>query len=499
MGTVVRWAVALAGAIVAVLFWTGHLAAELDAPARGSLGVAALAVGLWGSELVALPVTAVLAMVLLWITGAAPRGEDAFAGLASPVLLFLLGTAAIGIAGEHTGLADRLAAWLLARCGGSGRRLLLELLLSLPLQAFLVPSAISRNAVLVPVYDRVLDRLGRPRRLGMAVMLTLGVLGPYASSALLSGGTSPVATAHALGGFTWLSWFVAVAPPYYVLLLVCGVIVWLFCRPEASANGEAGARSGTGPACANGDPDGAARQPVSPVVPARHRVAAANDGDEKGEGPPPYRSQLSAAEQRLAMVSLGTSLLWIMDRLTGWPPAIPALLAMIVLLAPRVGVMSWAAFAPRAPWSTCFVLAGATSLALALSRTGAAAWMARGLFGWAPSPSHPAAAALAIFVVAAVMTLAIPNRAAAITLAIPLATAYAATSALPAAAAGLIVMIAVDAETIYPAQTAANLMAYQQGYFSAGQLARFNALTLLAAALVTIFVALPWWSLIGLP
>ena len=62
-----------------------------------------------------------------------------------------------------------------------------------------------------------------------------------------------------------------------------------------------------------------------------------------------------------------------------------------------------------------------------------------------------------------------------------------------------LVMIVVDAETIYPAQTAASVLAYERGYFSGGQLARFNAITLAAAAAVLVFVALPWRSLVGLP
>jgi di/tricarboxylate transporter len=107
--------------------------------------------------------------------------------------------------------------------------------------------------------------------------------------------------------------------------------------------------------------------------------------------------------------------------------------------------------------------------------------------------------ALAVFAVTAVITLAIPNRAAAITLGVPLAAAYAGAGPLGAAAAGLVVMIAVDAETIYPAQTAANLIAYDRGYFSAALLARFNVVTLVLAALVLVFVAVPWWGLVGLP
>src|SRR5207245_10527234 len=128
----------------------------------------------------------------------------------------------------------------------------------------------------------------------------------------------------------------------------------------------------------------------------------------------------------------------------------------------------------------------AVSQADARTRTGAAAWMARGLFGWLPVASGAAAMALGVFVVTSVITLAIPNRAAAITLGVPLAAAYASTGPLSVVAAGLIVMIAVDAETIYPAQTAANLIAYDRGYFSAGLLARFNMVTIALAAAVVV-------------
>src|SRR5262249_56353082 len=94
------------------------------------------------------------------------------------------------------------------------------------------------------------------------------------------------------------------------------------------------------------------------------------------------------------------------------------------------GGRRWGAVGREAPWGTCVVLAGAVSLADALGRSGAAAWLARGLFGSLPLPGGAAPMALAIFAVTALITLAIPNRAAAITLGIPLATAYAASAAL---------------------------------------------------------------------
>ncbi|HTE83111.1 MAG TPA: anion permease, partial [Dehalococcoidia bacterium] len=244
--------------------------------------------------------------------------------------------------------------------------------------------------------------------------------------------------------------------PYYVLLAAGGLVVWVVARPESVVTRD---------------------ETLAVTVP----------------------SGVRRAEWTVAVVSAATSLLWVMDGITHWQPAIPALLALVVLLIPGIGVMSWGTFATRAPWGICIVLAWAVSLGGALSRTGAAAWMARGLFGHFALPGSAPLRALMVFLVTAVITLAIPNRAAAITLCIPLATAFAASGSLSRVAAGLVVMIAVDAEAIYPAQTAANLLAFDTGYFNGGQLARFNLITLTAAAAVAAFVALPWWSLVGLP
>ncbi|MHB8575236.1 MAG: SLC13 family permease [Dehalococcoidia bacterium] len=450
-----RWLLVLAGIAGAVACQTGIVAGDLSSAGRASLAVTSLSVGLWASEVLALPVTALLAVTLLYAMKAVAQPEQALSGFGSPVLFFLLGSAGLGIAAQEAGLTERLAAWLLAHSRGSGRRLLLDLLISMPVQAFIVPSALSRNAILVPVYDHLLERIGRPPRLGMAVMLTLGIIGPLASSALLSGGTSPVAAAQAIGGFTWLTWFRALAPPYYLLLALGGVAVWVYARPERDITVDAEAQVGPG--------------------------------------------KLRAAEWRVAAVLIVTALLWMGDQFTRWPPAIPALLALVALMLPGFGVMSWDRFAAKAPWGTCTVLAGATSLGSALSSTGAAAWVAHGLFGRLAGTSNQAAMVIAVFIVTALIALTIPNRAAAITLGVPLAAAYAHSGPLAGAAAGLIVMIAVDAETIYPAQTATNLLAYDRGYFSAGQLARFNLITIIIAALVTVFVALPWWGLVGLP
>jgi di/tricarboxylate transporter len=61
--------------------------------------------------------------------------------------------------------------------------------------AFLVPSAITRNAVLISAYQESLDKMGisRKDRAGRALMLALGVLHPLATNFGLQAGLNPIA------------------------------------------------------------------------------------------------------------------------------------------------------------------------------------------------------------------------------------------------------------------------------------------------------------------
>jgi di/tricarboxylate transporter len=115
------------------------------------LGVVFAGVVLWISEAIPLGLTALFVLVLL---GTVPNaaGSVTFIGFASPVVFFLIGAVAIGAAVEASGLAERLAKLLVRGARGSPVRLYTQMLASLPGLALLLPSAITRNAVLIPAY-----------------------------------------------------------------------------------------------------------------------------------------------------------------------------------------------------------------------------------------------------------------------------------------------------------------------------------------------------------
>ena len=131
--------------------------AGLSPAGQRALVVAVLAVGLWCTEMLPAGVTGILVVVSLVLSRAVPGFTEALAGFADPAPYFLIGVLTIGLAVMRSGLTERVALLFLRRCGGRSRALYVQLLLTFPLLAFLLPSATTRTGILIHGYEQVLE------------------------------------------------------------------------------------------------------------------------------------------------------------------------------------------------------------------------------------------------------------------------------------------------------------------------------------------------------
>lgn len=432
----------------------------LSAEGQRALAVVVAAVVMWATEAVPVAVACLAVPVLMIVTSAVRTPPEALAGFSSPILFFLIGSQVMGAAVMRSGLAGRLAVYLVQRSRGDPRKLLVHLLVAMPAMAFAIPSAINRNTMLIPAYEEVFRSLGVSRgdRLPRVVMLVLGILNPLASSAFMTGGLASMTTSTLLGGFTWLGWFALMSVPYYLLIAAGGLMIYLMYRP--------------------------------PAIPASDGV----------QPPVSDRSPWSRSERATMLVILGTSALWLADFIHHWNAAIPALIAAVVLLSPRVGVLSWGEFEKMTGWGNFFFLGTSLSLTQVLISTGAASWFAGVLMATVGGAAGSyAVLVLIVILVASLVHLAIPNQASCIALLIPIVTAFAAATGMNPVAAGLIVGIAVDTVIVYQVQTVTVLLAYETGHFATRDVLRVGLGMLAITMAVVLLVAIPWWGLLGLP
>ncbi len=428
-----------------------------------ALAVMALAVVLWATETLHIAVTGMVGIVLLVLVGAVDDVEVALYGFSQPVTYFLLGILTLGLAVQRSGLAERMAVYLIRLAGGSPRKLYVQMLVSFAALTFALPSASTRGAIMVHVYEQVLEhwKIEKSAPLNKAVMMAMGSLNRLGSTALLAGGITPVVASALIAefglidDFSWTRWFILMAVPFYTILIIGGAAVFLLYRSGFTL------------------PQGVGTVQLK-------------------AGP------LQSREIRAGLIALGTALLWFTDFAHGLPPVVPALIAMTVILLPGIGLLSWREFEQNIGWTNIFVIASSLSLANALIGSGAAAWFADTLVGSVEGlRDHPVLILLAMSFAASAVRVVMPNISGYLAFIIPVAMSTGAALGLNPVVCGLAVVVVGDSVVYYPAGATASVFIFQRAEIRASEVVRMGLIMTGIAIGVLFTVVLPYWSLVG--
>ena len=428
----------------------------LTGEGQRALAVMALAVGFWTTGALPLAVTGMGAVVLLTLLRAVPDIEAALYGFSQPVPYFLIGILTLGLGVQQSGLANRMAGYLIRLARGSPRALYAQMLVSFAALTFALPSASTRGAILVHVYEDVMGRwnIESTHPLNKGIMMAMGSLNRLGSTALLAGGITPVVASALIADFSWTRWFLLMAVPFWSILVVGGLAVFLLYR-----SGFAG---------------------------------FAWVHEEHGAG------EFTSTEVKAGLITIGVALLWFTDFAHGLSPAVPALIAMVVMLLPGIGILSWRHLEQNLGWSNFFIIATSLSLSGALVNSGAAAWFADTLVsavgGFADSPLL---LLLAMAGAAAVVRFVMPNIAGYLAFIIPVAMSTGASLGLNPVLCGLAVVIVGDSVVFYPAAAAGSVFIYQRASISSPEVLRIGIIMTLVAIAVLFAFALPYWNAIG--
>ena len=448
----------LAPAVVFAVLMLLPTPSGLTSQGQAALAVMGLAVVLWATESLHIAVTGIVGIVLLILVGGVSDVGEALYGFSQPVAYFLIGILTLGMAVHRSGLAERVSIFLMRGAGGSPLLLYVQMLFSFAALTFALPSASTRGAILVHIYEQVMERwnISRNHSFHKAVMMALGSLNRLGSTALLAGGVTPVVASGLLGDFSWGRWFVLMSVPFYASLIIGGALLFVLYRSGFRVQVDAGARFlEAGPA--------------------------------------------TAVEVRAGAIALLTALLWFTDFAHGLHPAVPALIALCLILMPGIGILNWRDLEQGLGWGNFIVIASTLSLAHALVGSGAAAWFSSSLVGWIGGLSdNPALFLLALCCCAAIVRAMLPNIAGYLALVIPVAMAAGEAVGLNPLVCGMAIVVIGDTPVYYPAGSTSGVFIFERAAVKASEVIRFG-LIMTVVALGVVFLTLPYWNLVGEP
>ncbi|WP_053606638.1 SLC13 family permease [Streptomyces sp. MMG1522] len=441
----------------------------LGADGRLSLAVFVLATAAWIATPVDDAYVALGAGLALTVTGVI-SSEALFATLGDETVWLLICAFVLAAAVTRTGLAGRAAVFLVG--GARTVRQLTHLTTAgLVVTAFAVPATSGRAALALPVFLALAAALRERTRLVVMLALLFPTVILLSAVATLIGAGAHLITVGVLWEQTgqelgFVQWLVLGLPLAVVSSHLAAELVLLTTTRRADRKG-----------------------------PVRITAAQIQEHAETAvQGP------FTPAESRCLLLLAPVVLLWCSEPLHGVSPAVVALIGALVATSPALGTVRFKDGLRTVPWPLLLFMAATMAMGVALSDSGAAAW----LVGWIPlgAGTPPWLFLAGVALVSTAAHLALQSRSARSSVLVPLVVAAAVgagvnpvTAALAStAAAGFCHTLPSSAKPVALFADVPDTPTY-----TPRDLLRLSAfLAPLTAALVLLF-ALAVWPLLGVP
>jgi anion transporter len=461
--------VASVATLVAAGVALGIVPSATSGEARPVLAITILGLGLWGAFPRHMFWPSVLVAGLLLVSRAAVAPAElpgqvvalyGGSGVWTPLTGFLLAHAL-----TVSGLGGRLARGMVRRIGRKPSLVVLAVGIASLVVAPLSPSTTAKAFMLVPVCVGLAAAFqARPgTRFGAAIFLMAAAANNIGASMFLTATIPNFISAQYLAtvGFetTWLKWLVMAGPPNLLLIAAAWLVLLVTRGPDVDV--------------------------ARDVATGRSALAEAHTAMRRPE-------IATAAAVAVAVVA------WITEPVTGFNGGFIGLAVAAALFLPPVGVLSVRRIGEAVPWGPVSLFFAALLLGSSISATAVFDPIVGGVFaalGVHELPLLPAVAAVTL--VALFGHLVFTSTTAYATVVVPIALAVAGAAGLPPVALALPVAITMGYAFMLPMNTVPNVIMLETGYFTARQMFLYGTAVTLAAAVILVGVALPYWQWLG--
>ncbi len=447
--------------VVPVVTW--FFPSQLDPKAQHALAIGTFMIGSWITHSLDHGIAGIIGCYLFWTVVGVPF-QSAFSGFSESTPWFLFGAILFGLMATKSGLARRLAYWVMRTVGHSYPRLLLGLILSDFLLTILVPSGIARVVIMAAIAMGLIEAFGvtRGSNIARGMFIILVYTATIFDKMIIAGAASITARGlierHGEVHVLWSQWFLAYLPCHIITVLAAWrLTLWMYPPEVAELPGGASFLS-----------------------------------DELRK-----MGALTTLEMKAGLLMLAGIVLWMTDFIHHIPSPMIGIGIGLLSVVPKFGLLE-TEDVRRVNFLPIFFVASAISLSHVLAETGALAVLTTVLFGWiAPYLTGIWSSTIVLYWWAFFYHIIIGDEISMLATSLPVLMTHARTHGLDPLILGMIWTFGAGAK-VFIYQSAVLVVGFSYGYFDTKDMFKVGLVLTVVEFFILLLLAPLYWPLIGL-
>lgn len=455
----------LAFLTLGVIVWVIPPVPGLSPAGKASLAVAVFAIIVWITQAVDDAMSGFLIVFLLAVLGAT-KVNAAFSGYSNTALWLIVIGFVMAAGMEKSGLSKRIALFLVNLAGGSAVGVYWAVAAVMAALTFLVPSITARTLLMLPIilgigmaFQAKEGQSNIVKALVFIVamsgtMMSIGVLTAHVGNPVTAG----LIEAASKKAVSWSDWFKVAGPPAFTLAFLSVFVIKAMWKPEVKSLGEG-------------------------------QTYIRKELDAMGK--------ISSTEIYTLVVFFITLILWATDKYHGVSVVVVGMVAVILILCPKYGVMNWKEAQQKVPWNVFIVYGAGLSMGTALVSSGAAKWLAGVLLS--PIAQMPQATQIIILLwILTAMQIFFTGGGPKTTALTPIVIAHAVAIGADPMSFALILGLNMPHQYLLPVSNMPNAVAMGTGHITTGELIKTGAVMSLLAVVFMSIMVITYWKWIGI-
>ncbi|NME06973.1 MULTISPECIES: DASS family sodium-coupled anion symporter [unclassified Psychrobacillus] len=459
---------ALALALVSFFIIFLSLPDTFSYSAKIMTGIITSGIILWALEPIPMGLTGLIILLLMLVLKVADTSVI-FSGFASPATYLIVAGMMLATAVNETSLIRRLTYKILIRWGSHAKGLLGSIIIIQQIQAFFIPTTAVRTALIMPVSKMIIEIVNAKPGSNLRKMIMLGVAygGVISGTAVMTAAIGNILTVEILNRFagvniTYFQWFLYTFPLWLILIPSIWILLLkVFPLPK--------------------------EQQSFPMIQGEMKKRL----EELG---PVNKKEINCLIILILIVSL-----WLTEPFHGMHPSIPALLGVVLLTLPQVGIASWEKVI-QINYNTVLLLSVTLSMGYVFVDSGAADIISDYLsVDWFTNIiQYPLLAVLVVSVMAQLFHKMISNVSTAVVILVPIIISVALNAGLDPLTIGFATGLSCVFGYMLVVESMSNVIAHSSGMISQKDFLKPGLYATIITIIATVLVAATWWKWIGL-